>query len=39
MTALRDHLGPFGLGYLETLLRVADMRASAAESSSEPANS
>ncbi len=27
--ALRDHFGPFRLAYLETLLRVADMRASA----------
>jgi CRISPR-associated endonuclease Cas3-HD len=31
--ALRDRLGPFRLAYLETLLRVADMRASAHESS------
>ncbi|MBA2433678.1 MAG: CRISPR-associated helicase Cas3' [Chthoniobacterales bacterium] len=30
---LRDRLGPFRLAYLETLLRVADMRASALESS------
>ena len=30
-TALRDRLGPFLLAYLETLLRVADMTASAAE--------
>jgi len=29
--ALRDRLGPFQLAYLETLLRAADMRASAAE--------
>ena len=26
--ALRDHLGPFRLAYLETLLRAADARAS-----------
>ena len=31
MVALRDTLGPFRLAYLETLLRVADARASAAE--------
>jgi len=31
--ALRDRLGPFRLAYLETLLRVADMRASARETS------
>jgi CRISPR-associated endonuclease/helicase Cas3 len=31
MIALRDTLGPFILAYLETLLRAADMRASAAE--------
>ena len=31
MIALRDHLGPFTLAYLETVLRSADMRASAAE--------
>jgi len=31
MIALRDQLGPFALAYLETLLRAADMRASAAE--------
>ncbi len=30
MTALRDRLSPFRLAYLETLLRAADMRASAA---------
>ena len=30
-TALRERLGPFRLAYLETLLRAADMRASAAE--------
>jgi len=30
MIALRDRLGPFRLAYLETLLRAADMRASAA---------
>lgn len=30
--ALRDRFGPFRLAYLETQLRVADMRASAAES-------
>jgi CRISPR-associated endonuclease/helicase Cas3 len=29
--ALRDRFGPFQLAYLETLLRAADMRASAAE--------
>lgn len=31
MIALRDEIGPFVLAYLETLLRAADMRASAAE--------
>lgn len=31
MIALRDEIGPFALAYLETLLRAADMRASAAE--------
>jgi CRISPR-associated endonuclease/helicase Cas3 len=31
MVALRDALGPFRLAYLETLLRVADARASAVE--------
>jgi CRISPR-associated endonuclease/helicase Cas3 len=31
MIALRDTLGPFTLAYLETLLRAADMRSSAAE--------
>jgi CRISPR-associated endonuclease/helicase Cas3 len=31
--ALRDRIGPFRLAYLETLLRVADMRASARETS------
>ncbi len=31
MIALRDHFGPFALAYLETLLRAADMRASAEE--------
>lgn len=31
MITLRDQLGPFALAYLETLLRAADMRASAAE--------
>lgn len=34
MIALRDELGPFALAYLETLLRSADMRASAEEKSS-----
>lgn len=33
MIGLRDQIGPFTLAYLETLLRSADMRASAAESS------
>jgi CRISPR-associated endonuclease/helicase Cas3 len=28
---LRDHYGPFRLAYLETLVRVADWRASAGE--------
>jgi CRISPR-associated endonuclease/helicase Cas3 len=37
--ALRDRLGPFRMAYLETLLRAADIRASAAESSSQPVNS
>jgi CRISPR-associated endonuclease/helicase Cas3 len=32
MIALRDQFGPFALAYLESLLRAADMRASAAES-------
>jgi CRISPR-associated endonuclease/helicase Cas3 len=32
MIALRNRFGPFQLAYLETLLRAADMRASAAES-------
>ena len=32
MIGLRDRLGPFRLAYLETLLRVADMRASREES-------
>jgi CRISPR-associated endonuclease/helicase Cas3 len=32
MLALRDRFGPFQLAYLESLLRAADMRASAAES-------
>jgi CRISPR-associated endonuclease/helicase Cas3 len=31
MIALRDQFGPFAVAYLETLLRAADMRASAAE--------
>ena len=31
MISLRDEIGPFALAYLETLLRAADMRASAAE--------
>jgi CRISPR-associated endonuclease/helicase Cas3 len=31
MIALRDLIGPFFLAYLETLLRTADMRVSAAE--------
>ena len=30
-TTLRDQLGPFRLAWLETLLRAADMRTSAAE--------
>lgn len=34
MIALRDELGPFALAYLETLLRSADMRASAFEATS-----
>lgn len=33
MLALRNRFGPFWLAYLESLLRAADMRASAAESS------
>jgi CRISPR-associated endonuclease/helicase Cas3 len=33
MIALRDRLGPFRLALLETILRVADARASAAEAS------
>jgi hypothetical protein len=32
MLALRDRFGPFKLAYLESLLRAADMRASAQES-------
>ncbi len=32
MIALRNRFGPFQLAYLESLLRAADMRASAAES-------
>ncbi len=38
MLALRDapHLGPFRLAYLETLLRAADMRASANEAAARP---
>jgi CRISPR-associated endonuclease/helicase Cas3 len=36
MITLRDQLGPFALAYLETLLRSADMRASAAEVQSTP---
>jgi len=31
MIALRDQFGPFAIAYLETLLRAADMRATAAE--------
>jgi len=31
MIGLRDHLGPFRLAYLETLLRAADMRTSCEE--------
>jgi CRISPR-associated endonuclease/helicase Cas3 len=31
MITLRDRLGPFRLALLETILRVADARASAAE--------
>lgn len=31
MITLRDQIGPFALAYLETLLRTADMRVSAAE--------
>jgi CRISPR-associated endonuclease/helicase Cas3 len=38
MIGLRDQLGPFALAYLETLLRSADMRASALESKTHPAN-
>lgn len=34
--ALRDHLGPFRLAFLESLLRAADARASAAPSQSRP---
>ena len=34
MVRLRDEFGPFRLAYLETLLRVADARASAAEAQS-----
>jgi CRISPR-associated endonuclease/helicase Cas3 len=33
MLALRDRFGPIWLAYLETLLRVADIRASALETS------
>jgi CRISPR-associated endonuclease/helicase Cas3 len=36
MIALRDQIGPFHLAYLETLLRAADMRASAEEANSLP---
>lgn len=37
--ALRDRFGPFRLAYLETLLRIADARASALASSDEVAHS
>jgi CRISPR-associated endonuclease/helicase Cas3 len=40
MIGLRDRLGPFPLAYLETLLRAADSRASAAEATlAKPADS
>jgi hypothetical protein len=40
MIGLRDRLGPFPLAWLETLLRAADGRASAAEGAlAEPADS
>ena len=34
MISLRDEMGPFALSYAETILRAADMRASAAEARS-----
>jgi len=37
MLALRDHFGPFRLAWLETMLRVADARASVAEQSNDQA--
>lgn len=36
MIAIRDQLGPFRLAYLETVLRAADMRASAAAAALSP---
>jgi CRISPR-associated endonuclease/helicase Cas3 len=35
MLALRDRLGPFRLAFYETLLRAADMRASAKEAAAQ----